>query len=111
MEPRLPAHLEVTAFRRTAESMGGFATILAKGERDAGTIGLVIIGRGQVGVLYERMPDAVGNRIFTPTLEQAIESPYEFYEMLARRSERDPDFWLIEVDVPERERFVATLTR
>ncbi|MGX7951188.1 DUF1491 family protein [Tsuneonella sp. HG249] len=109
MDARLPAHMEVAAIRRLAESMGGFATVLARGERDAGTIGIVIIGRGERPILYERMPDLAGNRIFVPTLSQDIEKEEEFSGALERRRSRDADFWLIEADVPERERFVAAL--
>jgi hypothetical protein len=91
--------------------MGGFATVLARGEPDAGTIAIVIIGRGEPDTLYERMPDLAGNRIFVPTLLQDAEKKGEFSEMLARRRVRDPDLWLIEVSVPERERFVVSLPR
>ena len=109
MDARLPANMEVAAIRRLAESMGGFATVLASGEPDAGTIGIVIIGRGERPILYERMPDVAGNRTFVPTLMQNIEKEQEFSQALDRRCSRDGDFWLIEVDVPERERFVAAL--
>lgn len=111
MDGRLPAHLEAAAIRRLAESMGGFATVLARGERDAGTIGIVIIGRDEPPTLFERMPDAAGNRIFVPTMVQEIENKGHFFSILERRRARDPDFWLIEADVPERERFVASLPR
>ena len=101
--------MEVAAIRRLAESMGGFATLLARGEKDAGTIGIVIIGRGERPMLYERMPDLAGNRTFVPTLEQDADNKEDFFAALERRRSRDRDFWLIEADVPERERFVAAL--
>ena len=110
MDSRLPAHVEIGAVRRLAESQGGFATVLAQGERDAGTIALVILCRGKRAVLYERMPQLDGNRRFVRTLEQDIENPQEFFAILKRRRARDPDLWLIEVDVPDSERFVAALS-
>ncbi|WP_067675865.1 DUF1491 family protein [Tsuneonella dongtanensis] len=109
MDDRLPAHLEAAGIRRLAESMGGFATILSRGERDAGTIGIVIIGRGEPARLYERMPQLDGNRPFVCTAEEDAENKEEFSAILERRRQRDPDLWLIEADVPERERFVAGL--
>jgi len=109
MDARLPAHLEVAAIRRLAEAQGGFATVLAKGERDAGTIAIVIIGRGEPAWLCERMPQASGNRIFVRTLEQGTENERDFSSRIAKRRASDPDLWLIEADVPERERFVAAL--
>ena len=38
MDARLPAHLEVAGLIRMVEAEGGFASVIAKGERDAGTI-------------------------------------------------------------------------
>jgi len=64
MTARLPAHLEASAIVRLAEAQGGFATVLAKGEHDAGTILLVTLCRGHGGVLYERMPQLDGTRKF-----------------------------------------------
>ncbi|MCT2557882.1 DUF1491 family protein [Tsuneonella sp. YG55] len=109
MEGRLPAHIEVAGIRRLAESLGGFATVLAKGERDAGTIAIVIIGRGEPAALYERMPQLDGNRRFVLSVEEISEKKQEFSDILARRTARDPDLWLIEADVPDKERFVAGL--
>lgn len=109
MDGRLPAHLEAAGIRRVAESMGGFATILSRGERDAGTIAVVIIGRGEPAALYERMPSIDGTRHFVRTSQRGTENEADFLEKLTRRCARDPDLWLIEVDVPERERFVAAL--
>lgn len=109
MDGRLPAHLEATAIRRIAESMGGFATVLSRGDKDAGTIAIVIIVRGEPARLYERMPQVDGNRTFVCTTFEDIENKQNFSEILKRRCERDPDLWLIEADIPERERFVAAL--
>jgi len=99
----------VSAIRRMAESVGGFATVLSKGENDAGTIAIVIIGRGEPAALYERLPQLDGNRPFVLTASEDIDNKQEFLEILKRRTARDPDLWLIEADVPDRERFVATL--
>lgn len=111
MDTRLPAHLEVAAIRRLAESQGGFATILAKGERDAGTVAIVIIGRGEPAWLCERLPQLDGNRIFVRTVTEDTEKKDEFCERIDKRRRFDTDLWLIEADVPDRERFVAELPR
>ncbi len=109
MNDRLPAHLEATAIIRLAESLGGFGTVLAKGERDAGTILLVTLCRGKDGVLFERMPQLDGSRSFVVTKRENSENPQDFSEYLARRRRQDQDMWLIEVDVVDPERFVARL--
>jgi hypothetical protein len=106
---RLPAHLEASAILRLAESQGGYATVLAKGEHDAGTILLVMLCRGEAGVLYERMPQLDGSRLFIAAKRENHDNTQEFSEYLARRRIQDQDMWLIEVDIADPERFVAQL--
>lgn len=108
---RLPARIEVAAIRRLAESMGGFATVLGRGERDAGAIAIVLHGRDRPSRLYERLPTIAGDRAFELTLEAPEGNPGQFEDRLRKRRASDPDLWLIEVDVPEWERFVAALPR
>lgn len=109
MQDRLPAHLEASAILRLAEAQGGFATVLAKGERDAGTILLVTLYRGAGAVLYERMPQLDGSRKFLAAKRENPDNRQEFSEYLARRRQQDSDMWLIEVDIADAERFVAGL--
>ncbi|ODT01066.1 MAG: hypothetical protein ABS49_02710 [Erythrobacter sp. SCN 62-14] len=109
MDERLPAHLEAASILRLAESLGGFATVLAKGERDAGTILIAILCRGGAAQLYERMPALDGSRRFVATKAQNPDDPTEFTDYLERRRRRDPDIWILEVDIDEAERFTAIL--
>lgn len=109
MSARLPAHLEVGALIRLAETQGGSGMVLSKGERDAGTILLVTMCRGQGAALLERMPQLDGTRSFVRTKTQDPEKQSEFSEYLARRSRQDPDSWILEVDIDDVERFVAEL--
>ena len=110
MEPaRLPAHLEAGAILRLAEAQGGFGMVIAKGERDAGTILLVTIFRDEPARLYERLPQRDGTRRFQLIREQDAENKEEFSEYLERRKRQDPDIWIVEVDVADSERFVASL--
>jgi hypothetical protein len=111
VDARLPAHLEIGAIRRLAESLGGFATVVERGERDSGTLLLVTMCRGQAGRLYERMPQRDGSRAFVLSKEQDAENPMDFPEYLARRKRQDPDIWILEADVADEERFVASLPR
>lgn len=109
MSARLPAHLEVSAILRLAESRGGYATVLGKGERDAGTILIVTLCRGADSVLYERMPGLGDLRSFVATKREDAENKQNFSEYLVRRRQQDPDIWLIEVDIADPERFIADL--
>ncbi len=109
MAPRLPAHLEVSGILRLAESSGGFATVLAKGDRNGGTIMLVIMCRGGPARLYEKMPSLDGSRLFVATKKQDTEKPDEISDYLTRRQRQDPDLWILEVDIDDAERFIANL--
>lgn len=108
MDDRLPAHVEINAMIRSCEALGGFAAVLAKGERDAGTVLVVTIGHGEAACLYERMPRPDGSRPFIAAKRENPEKPQEFSEYLARRRAQDGDLWLIELDVPDAERFIAS---
>ncbi len=107
MEARLPTHLEISGLIRAVEAEGGFATVLSKGERDAGTIAIVTLDQHGPAKFYERMPMLDGTRMFTETRIQDIEKPHEFSEYLAKRGQQDPDLWILELDIANPERFAA----
>lgn len=109
MSTRLPAHLEVASLIRLVQSQGGMATVLAKGERDAGTVLIVAMRRGKEARLLERMPQLEGTRSFTVTIVQDPEKPHEFSDYLDRRRQQDPDIWIVEADIDDVERFIALL--
>lgn len=104
---RLPAHLEVAALIRRTQAEGGFAAVLRRGEREAGTLMIVIPGNRGESKAYERMPLADGSRGWHCAKEQVPDNPSDFEEYLTRRGEQDPDLWIIELDVPDGERFIG----
>lgn len=108
---RLPAHLEVSSLIRLVDTHGGSAMVLAKGERDAGTILIVTMCRGKDVKLFERMPQMDGTRPFVAVKSQDPEKPEEFSEYLDRRRRQDPDIWILELDIDDAERFVELLPR
>lgn len=108
MTERLPAHVEVNGLIRAVEAAGGFATVLARGERDGGTVLLVTLDRNQPATLYERMPRPDGSRPFLAAKRENPENRLEFADYLERRRRQDPDLWLVELDIPQAERFIAT---
>lgn len=109
MDTRLPAHLEVSGFIRLAEAQGGFGTVLAKGEREAGTVLLLTIERNENAILWERMPQLDGGRPYIAAKRQNDEKKEEFSEYVERRRQQDPDIWIIELDIADAERFIASL--
>ena len=89
------------------EAAGGFAVVLRKGERDGGTILAVLAENGANLRLFERMPHADGTRKWTLSRTQNPEDPMEFHDYLTRRQHRDPDLWIVELDVADGERLIA----
>lgn len=104
---RLPAHLEVSALIRTVEAAGGFATVIAKGDQEAGVILILTSERGGIARLWERLPRLDGARRYALVKTQEADKKDEFSQYLSRRCARDPDVWIVELDIAEAERFVA----
>lgn len=107
MEPRLPTHVEVAGLIRSVNAEGGFATVLNKGERDAGTIMVVLTENGENTRVYERMPQLDGSRQWLCSKRQSIENPGEVTSYIERRSNQDPDLWVVELDIVRGERFIG----
>jgi hypothetical protein len=107
MEGRIPAHLEVTGLVRAVGAEGGFATVIAKGERDAGTLLVICCEHGTNARAYERMPRADGTRGWALSKSQDIEDRHEFQDYLDRRKRQDGDLWIVELDIANAERFIG----
>ena len=105
-EARLPAHVEVGGLLRRVQQEGGFATVIARGEADAGTIMVVLADRTAPARAFERMPQPDGTRAWTLSRAAAPDDPAAFQDWLGRRSLQDRDLWIIELDVPRGERFI-----
>jgi hypothetical protein len=104
---RLPAKLEVSALLRLVGAAGGFATVLAKGEPDAGAILVVIVENGTNARAYERMPQADGSRVWHLGRRDDSQEPRLMSDYLERRKLQDPDLWIVELDIPQGERFIG----
>jgi len=92
-----------------AEAQGGFGMVLSKGEKDAGVILLLTTQRNENAIMWERMPQLDGSRPFLVAKRQNDENKQEFSEYIARRGQQDPDIWVVELDIADPERFIASL--
>jgi hypothetical protein len=106
MDNRIAAHLEVTGLLRRVQGEGGFAMVLHKGERDAGTILVVLTENGANTRLFERMPTLQGEREWQVIRCEDTENKSQFQEYLDRRVAQDRDTWIIELDIANGERFI-----
>ena len=111
MEERLPTHIEVAGLIRAVENAGGFGTVIAKGERDAGTMLILCCEKGTKLCAYERMPQLDGSRAWSLSREQDIKNPMEFHDFCERRRRQDSDLWILELDHPDAVQFLTPLAR
>lgn len=103
MTPRLGSGVLASALIRRVNAEGGHAMVLAKGDVTSGAILLVCADRGHVSGLYERWLDLDDRYAWRDVTPEAR----DFEDYLARRRLRDPDLWVIELDIPNAERFAA----
>lgn len=108
MNDRLPAHLLVSALVRRANEEGGFATVLARGDRDSGVILLACSERGALPFFLERGLGPNGKAQLLRTGPQDVSDADAANAYWQRRRSRDPDLWVIELDIAGSERFAAT---
>ena len=93
MSGRLPSDLLVGALLRRVNDAGGIAVVRARGD-------------AQAGVILERGIGADGSRglIETGPKAGAAESLDDYWQ---RRRQRDPDLWVVALDIPQAKRFAA----
>jgi hypothetical protein len=108
-QARLTSTMLASGLLRRASQIGGFAAILAKGDPTSGALLVQIMEKGEFSGLYERLLGPTGAYHWTQTGPQNTEDKGILVEYLDRRRKRDPDLWIIELDVPDAERFVADI--
>ena len=107
MTPRLASKLIVSALIRSVESAGGFGMILTKGDAEAGAILIMALEKGQITGLFERQMVGGMRYVWTGIGPQVLDNKAEIDEFVERRRARDPDLWVIELDIPNAPQFIA----
>jgi hypothetical protein len=107
MMARLASGVLASALIRRVQAEGGSATVLAKGDTTSGAILLVCAERGQVTSLRERLLTTEGRYAWQAVTPGDAGERADFSDYLNRRRARDPDLWVIELDIPNAERFAA----
>lgn len=110
MTERLPAQLEAAGFIRRAEAEGGFGTILKRGDPDRGALVLLIANRGGHVACLERTLQPNGSYDWQQVGPAAGADGVELADWSQKRVRFDEDLWLIELDIPYPQRFIAETT-
>ena len=99
---RLPTQVLVSALLRRVNDAGGFGTVLAKGDAQAGAVLVVALDRAGGARLLER---GIGPDGRPGLIDSTPADDLDGY--WRRRRRRDPDLWVVELDIPDSERFAA----
>jgi hypothetical protein len=110
MTTGLSGGVAASAIMRLAQSQNGFAAVLAKGDPNAGTLLLHMVEKGRFSGIFERQLDGSGQYLWRECGPQNVENKQEIGEYSERRRARDPDLWIIELDVPDATQFIAELS-
>jgi hypothetical protein len=95
---------------RRVEALGGFATVLRKGDPERGSLLLVVGSRGRHFACLERVLSLDGVYSWTAVGPSESASSAEIDDFLAKRARFDEDSWALELDIAEPERFIAETT-
>jgi hypothetical protein len=99
--PRLASGLWVNALLRRLQAQGVFATVLAKGDAQAGSLTLVSRSRAGDYRIFTALSAEDGNRCWMAAPRSIDADAMRAWQ--DRLRQRDPDGWLIEIesDSPE----------
>ena len=107
MNASLPTHILVSALLKRVNDAGGMGMVRARGDAESGTMLLILNEKDGQSRLVERSIGPLGK----PVLLAA--GPDDGTDSVARdvywqkRRTRDPDLWVIELDIASAERFAA----
>jgi len=104
MSARLPTGVVISALLRRVNDAGGIGVVRARGDAQAGGILVLLeVGEGARRVLERGLgPDGE-----TALIETGPPDSAEVEDYWRRRRSRDPDLWVIELDIAGGERFAA----
>ena len=109
IEPRLASGVQISALKRLAEAEGDFATVLQKGDTTSGAILLIGQVRDADPILFERYPSLDGQSAWK-SVDLANSSDALVQDYWKKRAIRDPDLWVLELDVASGARLDGLMT-
>ncbi len=92
------------ALIRRAETAGAFASVLYKGDPDAGTALIKVRTLDGQAVIYRPVRNMSGDRVWWP---KGPITESEADDMISLRLDTDPDLWVIEIEDREGRHFLT----
>jgi len=100
--PRLVSRLRVDWLLRQVAALGGFGAVLARGDAEAGAIAVV----ARDGGTEQLLAPVLGPHGYEMAVMASADAVPGWIERARRR---DPDLWVIELDVPQAAQLVAQI--
>lgn len=107
MSGSLPTGMLVSALLKRVNDAGGLGMVRARGDRESGTILLILNEEPGASRLLERAIGPHGKPIFVASGPADANDAAARDAYWRRRRARDPDLWVIELDIASAERFAA----
>ena len=92
---------------RQVHASGGTAVLIARGDQTAGAILILCAEKGQVTALCERVLSRDGSYRWANTGPENVCDDQAVRDFLSQRLNRDPDLWVVELDIVNAQRFIA----
>ena len=108
-DARLASHIQVDSLRRMAEAQGGFGMVLKKGDAIAGQMLVILLEKGDNPRLFGRQMGGDFTYQWAELDTRGREGKGTMADFLTRARARDPDLWIIELDVADTAPLIATL--
>ncbi|MEA3079712.1 MAG: hypothetical protein QOF05_1120 [Sphingomonadales bacterium] len=89
---------------------GGFATVMRRGDEERGSLLLFVSSRGRHIACLDRVLNLDGTYGWQRAGPAESAGSAEIADFLARRARFDEDYWAIELDIADPERFIAETT-
>lgn len=109
MDDRLPTSVIVQGLMRHADSQGGFAAVIARGDPQRGSILVILAEKGRKARIMERLLQPDGRYRWEDAIGLGGQNDEELEKFLARRQKYDSDLWILELDIASAERFAAEM--
>ena len=107
MSARLSSDLFVSALLAQVSGEGGFGAVLRRGDRERGDVLLLVTERGVPKSLMERRLGSSGAYAWADLIAGEMDGSVASTRLIDSRKRFDPDFWLVELDVADSQRFIA----